>query len=152
MLAGARLGDDPPLAHPPGEKRLAQGVVDLVRTGVIEVLALEVDPPAGASAEAGGEIQRRGAPDIVVQEAFELGAKATVATRLQPRRLELGQGRHQGLGDILAAVGPETVLDRAHDGLRPAMAVPATAAANASSLAGSLRPGLASTPLATSTA
>ena len=43
VLAGAGLGDHPGLAEPPGEQRLAQRVVDLVRAGVGEVLALEVE-------------------------------------------------------------------------------------------------------------
>ena len=41
VLAGAGLGDEPRLAHPLGEQRLAEHVVDLVRAGVVEVLALE---------------------------------------------------------------------------------------------------------------
>ena len=44
VLAGAGLGDDPRLADPLGEQRLAEHVVDLVRAGVVEVLALEQDP------------------------------------------------------------------------------------------------------------
>ena len=52
VLAGAGLGDDPGLADPLGEQRLAQHVVDLVRAGVVEVLALEQDPgPAGVLGE-----------------------------------------------------------------------------------------------------
>ena len=43
VLAGAGLGDHPRLAHPLGEQRLADRVVDLVGAGVGEVLALEVD-------------------------------------------------------------------------------------------------------------
>ena len=50
VLAGAGLGDDAPLAHAPGEQRLAERVVDLVRAGVGEVLALEEDPRAAAAA------------------------------------------------------------------------------------------------------
>ena len=46
VLAGAGLGDDPGLAHPLGQQRLAEDVVDLVRAGVVEVLALEDDPGA----------------------------------------------------------------------------------------------------------
>ena len=42
VLAGARLGDDPPLAHALGQQRLAERVVELMRAGVVEVLALEV--------------------------------------------------------------------------------------------------------------
>ena len=54
VLAGAGLGDDALLAHAPGEQRLAEHVVDLVRAGVGEVLALEQHPHAEALARAGG--------------------------------------------------------------------------------------------------
>ena len=47
VLAGAGLGDDPGLAEPPRQQRLAERVVDLVGPGVGEVLALEVEPEAG---------------------------------------------------------------------------------------------------------
>ena len=43
VLARAGLGDEPRLAHAPGQQGLAQGVVDLVGAGVGQVLALEVD-------------------------------------------------------------------------------------------------------------
>ncbi len=43
VLAGAGLGDDAPLAEPPREHRLAERVVELVRAGVEEVLALQVE-------------------------------------------------------------------------------------------------------------
>ena len=43
VLARARLGDDAALAQPDGEQRLADGVVDLVGAGVVQVLALQPD-------------------------------------------------------------------------------------------------------------
>ncbi len=43
VLAGACFGDDALLAHALGEQDLAEAVVDLVRAGVVEVLALEID-------------------------------------------------------------------------------------------------------------
>ena len=46
VLAGAGLGDDALLAEPPREHRLAERVVQLVRAGVEEVLALQVEPLA----------------------------------------------------------------------------------------------------------
>ena len=51
VLAGAGLGDDPRLAEPARQQRLAEGVVDLVGAGVGEVLALQVQAQdvAGAS-------------------------------------------------------------------------------------------------------
>ncbi len=46
VLARAGFRDDAPLAHAPREQRLPQAVVDLVRAGVQQVFALEVDPRA----------------------------------------------------------------------------------------------------------
>ena len=43
VLAGAGLGDDAGLAEPSRQQRLSECVVDLVRTGVGEVFALEVE-------------------------------------------------------------------------------------------------------------
>ena len=43
MHAGAGLGDHARLAHPPRQQRLADRIVDLVRPGVVQVLALDVD-------------------------------------------------------------------------------------------------------------
>ena len=43
VLAGAGLGDDTLLAHAPRQQDLPQHVVDLVRAGVIQLLALEID-------------------------------------------------------------------------------------------------------------
>src|ERR1019366_6151436 len=79
------------------------------------------------------------------------GAVSRIGAGVRPGVLELGQRRHQGLRYVLAPVGDETVLDRAHPAATR-VAVDATAAANDWSLATSLRPGAASTPLATSTA
>ena len=47
VLAGAGFGDDPTLAHPRGEQRLTEGVVDLVRAGMRQIFALQEDaaPP-----------------------------------------------------------------------------------------------------------
>ena len=60
MLAGAGLGDDARLAHAPGEQRLADGVVDLVRAGVVQVLALEQDPRAADFVDSAARRDRSG--------------------------------------------------------------------------------------------
>ena len=63
VLARAGLGDDPPLAHALGQQRLAERVVDLVRAGVGEVLALQEDArAAGASASRGASYTGVGRP------------------------------------------------------------------------------------------
>jgi hypothetical protein len=43
MLARAGLRDDPRLAHADREQDLADAVVDLVRAGVVQLVALEPD-------------------------------------------------------------------------------------------------------------
>jgi hypothetical protein len=111
VLARAGLGDDARLAHALGQQRLADRVVDLVRAGVVEVLALEPDLAAGLLAEALGQVQRRGAPDVVAQQPCEIVAERLVLAGGDPGRLELGERRHQGLGDVLASVGAVAVLD-----------------------------------------
>ena len=82
MLPGARLGDDALLAHLLGEQRLAHGVVDLVRAGVVQVLALEVDVRGAVMlGEALGEVQGVRAPDVVLQDGRELGLRGRDARR-----------------------------------------------------------------------
>ena len=43
MLSGAGLGDDAMLAHALDQQRLSEAVVDLVRAGVKQVFALEIN-------------------------------------------------------------------------------------------------------------
>ena len=54
VLSRARLGDDPPLAHPQREQRLPDRVVDLVRAGVVQVFALEQDRALPTRSESRG--------------------------------------------------------------------------------------------------
>jgi len=111
MLAGARLGDHPVLAHAPGEERLAEGVVDLVGAGVAEVLAFEEDGRAHRGAEALGVVQGRRAAGVVGEEARELGLEGRVLARLLPCDRELVERRDERLGDVSAAVSAEAGLD-----------------------------------------
>ena len=43
VLAGAGFGDDAGLAHAPRQEDLTEAVVDLVRAGVVQLIALEID-------------------------------------------------------------------------------------------------------------
>src|SRR5262249_21996783 len=152
VLARPRLGDHPALPHAPREQRLADRVVDLVRTGVSEVLALQIDAAANSLGEALGRVERRRPPDEVAQQGGQLGLEAIVLPGLGPGGAELVERRNQRLGDEAAAVGAEALLDRgAHcEGTWVGCSTPA-ASRKASTLAWSLRPGSASTPLTTST-
>ena len=78
VLAGAGFGDDAALPHLPREQRLPERVVDLVRAGVREVLALEQDPHAGRAARLGREaarlVERRRPPDVGREQRRQLAA------------------------------------------------------------------------------
>src|SRR6202167_257842 len=116
VLAGAGLGDDAALAHALGQQRLPKRIVELVRAGVVEILALEVNRPADKRGDTLGEIQRRGTSGEIAQQAIELCLVRGVLARGKPCLLQLGQRRHQRLGNVLPAIGPEAVLDCAHVG------------------------------------
>ncbi len=112
MLAGAGLGDDALFAHAAGEQALAEGVVDLVRAGVEEVFALEVDLCAAElRGEAFGEVEGGGAAAVVVEEVVELGVEGGVGVGGGVGGFELFERGHQGLGDVAAAVGAEAAGD-----------------------------------------
>ena len=69
MLAGASFGDDAPLAHAHRQQRLSQAVVDLVRAGVQQVFALEINlRSAQLAREMSREKQRRGSPRIIAPQ------------------------------------------------------------------------------------
>ena len=88
------------------KQRLAEGIVDLVRTGVAQVLPFE--PDAGAT-ETGRQSSRRikgGRPaDVMLQQLVEPGLEPTIAARLVVGLLEIGKWRHQGFWYEPAAKG-----------------------------------------------
>ena len=57
VLTGAGLSDDACLAHLTGEEYLSDGVVDLVRSRMVKVLALEIELAAVALAHALGVVE-----------------------------------------------------------------------------------------------
>ena len=104
VLARAGLGDDAGLAHPLGEQRLREDVVDLVRAGVVEVLALEDDPGV---TRVRGEPRHLGddarAPGVGAVQPLQLAHELGVHHRLAARLVELLQRRDQRLGDVAPA-------------------------------------------------
>ena len=108
MLAGAGLGDHAGLAHPAGEHGLADTIVDLVRAGVVEVFALQVD--LGATEQlrpALGVVDGAGATDVVLQFILELGDEGRVLLGLFVSLTQFGEGRDQRFCDENAAIGAE---------------------------------------------
>ena len=106
--AGAGLGDHARLLHVAREQRLADGVVDLVRAGVVQVLALDVDARAAALlGQALGEIDRARAADVVLELVAELGVERRILARALVGDAQLVQRRGERLRDEHAAVGAE---------------------------------------------
>src|SRR5207248_2425795 len=102
------LGDDALLAHAPGEQRLPERVVDLVRARVEQVLALEVDSRAAESLrEPAGEVERRGTAGVGSQELIELELKSGVLPGFAIGDFQLFERGHENFGDITAAVDSE---------------------------------------------
>ena len=109
MLSGAGFGDDALLAHPAGEQDLAEHIVDLVRAGVVELVALEIDlGPAELFGQPLGEIERARAPDIVLEQVVELGLEGRVGLGVGIGLFERMDERHQRLGDEASAIDAET--------------------------------------------
>ncbi|KAI3484929.1 hypothetical protein L1887_51984 [Cichorium endivia] len=108
VLTGTGLGDDSGLAESAGEQDLADGVVDLVRAGVVEVLPLEPDlRTAGGLGHAVGRVELAGAADVLVV-ALELLPELGVLERGEIGLLELLVGVEESLGDVLTAELAET--------------------------------------------
>ena len=107
MLAGAGLGDDPALAHPPGQQYLPQGVVDFMGPGVVQVFPLEVDFQPQLGTDPAGMIQRRGATGIVDRQLVKLLPIGLVLAGLAVGALQFPQGRQQCFRDVLPAIDPE---------------------------------------------
>ena len=72
MLACTCLGDDAVLTHLLRQQDLPEGIIDLVRPRVIEVLALEVDLRTISLAESARVVEGAGTSYIVTQQRVEL--------------------------------------------------------------------------------
>ena len=103
MLARAGLGDDAVLAHAPREQRLAEHVVDLVRTGVREVFALQqhAQPEPLRQPPALGD--RRRPARVAREQRRVLGAERVVVPRGAELGFELLERGHERLGREPAA-------------------------------------------------
>src|SRR3954451_18601183 len=147
VLSRAGLRDDARLSHPLRDQRLPHRVVDLVRAGVIEVLALEEQPSHPADLREFLRLgERRRTSDEIGEDAVELFAELTVAPHFFVRRLELVERGHQGLGNELAAEFAEETAAVWKCRHRLILSK------SRSSFAWSLIPGADSTPLARSMA
>mmetsp|Transcript_11982 Transcript_11982/g.33139 ORF Transcript_11982/g.33139 Transcript_11982/m.33139 type:complete len:415 (-) Transcript_11982:284-1528(-) len=104
VLARPGLRDDPLLPELLAHEGLAEGVVDLVGPGVVQVLPLEVDLAAVVLREPLRVVQRGRPPDVVLQQPVQLVLEVLVVAQPRVVLLQDAQGVHQGLGHVLPAV------------------------------------------------
>ena len=98
-----RLGDDAPLAQLPGHENLPHGVVDLVRTRVVEVLALEINPAPVLFRQPLRRVQGRRAAHIVAQQTVEFATEFRAFENGHIAALQLLHGTPQNLRYIGSA-------------------------------------------------
>ena len=104
MLARARFRDDALFAHAPREQDLAEGVVDLMRAGVEQIFALQINLRAAELLrEALGKVERRGPSAVVAEQAVEFGVKGGIGLGALVFGGEFEQRGHQRLGHEHAA-------------------------------------------------
>ncbi len=104
MLARAGFRDDPRLAHADRQQDLADAIVDLVRAGVVQLVALEPHLCAAKClCEPWCEIERAGAADIVLKQIVELCLEGRIGLGGGIFPLEVEDQRHQRFRDIAAA-------------------------------------------------
>ncbi len=111
VLSRPGFRDNPLFSHPPGEKRLTEGVVDLVGTGVGKPLEFDVDlcSPHLPGCVFGKEEGRRPSDEIPL-DRFELLPEARVPDRLLEGELDLLERRPEHLGDVASPESSEIVV------------------------------------------
>ena len=81
MLAGACFCNDPLFAHSTGKEDLSERIVNLVRSGVVELITLKVNPgSAQLSSKALGKIQRAWTPNVVFCVIVKISLKFWILT------------------------------------------------------------------------
>ena len=108
MLARAGFGHYPLFAHAFGQQHLAQGVVDLVRSEVVQVFPLEVNMRAAElSAQVGAMEHRRGATAEMGVKMVQFGIESRVIPVAKIGFGQFVQHVFQRIGHKLSAVGTE---------------------------------------------
>jgi len=103
--------------HSSGKQCLSENVVDLVRTGVIQILAFqqETNPQLSAEIVAFGENRRT--TGVRLQQMVEFFSEQRIGPRIAKSRLELLTRRNQSFGNETPAKLPEpTVFSGLHHG------------------------------------
>ena len=114
MLSCARLGNHPGFAHAFGEQRLANGVIDLVCAGVVQVFPLEINLRATKlPGESFREIERRGSTNVISQIPIQFAQEISIGAHPVIQIGEFIEGCGQCLSDKTTTVDAEvTILGR----------------------------------------
>ena len=108
VLAGSCLCNDAGFPHAAGEEDLADRVVDLVRAGVEQILALQINfRPAEFFGEPFGKIEGRWASTKIREQPREFLAEFRILAGGVVFALEVLQRRHQRFGNKHASIGAE---------------------------------------------
>ena len=103
MLSRAGFGDDARLAHALGQHGLADGVVDFVCAGVVQVFALQINLCAAHfAAHAGCVIDGGRATDKMREFRFELGHERRLVLVLRVGLFQFFNRVGQGFADETA--------------------------------------------------
>src|SRR5262249_46924065 len=145
----------------PRHHDLPEHVIHLVRAGVVELLALEIDSCAAEMlGEPLGEIERRRPADIILEIAVHLDLERPIGLGRGIGLFQVEDQRHQGFGDEAPAKNAEmpalvrTAAIGIGDGCHHRTVSSSTARAarmKSSIILTSLTPGARSTPEETST-
>ena len=151
MLTRAGLGDDPRLAHPQREQNLADTIVDFVRAGMVEFVALEVDfGTAEMFRQPLGKIERARTTDKMREQIVKLRTKRRIDLSRLIFALKLKHQWHQRFGDIAPAEFAEMAVLIGAGAKRIGLVHNDAALSNAAILSTSFTPGALSTPDETS--
>ena len=108
MLSGPCLRNNPALSHPAREENLAYRVIDLVRPGMTQVFALQINlRTTELFGEPLREIERGGSPDVLPQIVIQLCAKLRISTGFSVDSAQLFQCGNQGFRNVAAAESAE---------------------------------------------
>ena len=104
MLAGTGFSNQPRLAHADCQQALADAIVDLVRAGMEQVLALQINLCAAeVFCKPLGIVERRGAPGVVPQEPLEFRLERGIVFGFLVCALKLLDGMHESFRHIAPA-------------------------------------------------
>ena len=105
MLSGSGFRHDPLFAHADSQQNLAQTVVDLVGSGVVQVLTFEIDAgsPSTVFFQTPGTVQGSGSSRIFGQKFGKGRLEIGVLLGTLVFGLEFPQTGHEGFGHELAA-------------------------------------------------